>query len=330
MRRRGFLGLIGGAAAWPLAARAQQAERMRHVGMLNGLASSEDDPGARDIVRPFRKGLLDTGWIEDRNVQIDYRYGGGSLARIDAAASELVALGPDLIYAVGLPVARALQQKTRTIPIIFTLVADPVGFGLVSSLNHPSGNVTGFMVWELSIGGKWVEVLRQIKPDLNHVGIIYNPDTCPYARPLVESVKAAARDEVAVSECPIRAVGEIEAVAASLEPADRAGLLIIPEPFTNAQRDGIIAQSARFRLATVNPSYGATKRGALVSYTYSLEAMIRQSVTYIDRILKGEPPQNLPVQTPTKFELSINLKTARALGLMVPDKLLALADEVIE
>ena len=235
-----------------------------------------------------------------------------------------------MIYATGLPPTQALRQKTRTIPIVFSLVADLVGFGLVESLRQPGGNVTGFIVWDLSIGSKWMQLLQQITPDLRRIGIMYNPDTAPYAPPLIASAKGAATSDVAVFECHTRNSSEIEATASLLGNEPHSGLLIIPEPFTNAHRDQIIAQSARFKLPTLNPVFGAASRGALISYTYAFDLMMRQPVTYIDRILRGESPRSLPVQAPTKYVLSINLTVAKALGLSVPSTLLALADEVIE
>jgi len=331
MRRREFITLLGGAAAaWPHATQAQQAYPARRIGVFLGLAASADDPGASEIVRPFKAAMQEAGWIDGRNIRLDYRFGGGDLAKINAAAAELVGLAPELIYATGLPPAQALRQKTRTIPIVFSLVADPVGFGLVESLRQPGGNVTGFIVWDLSIGGKCMQLLQEIAPDLRRIGIMYNPDTAPYAPPLVASAKATAARGAAVFECLTRDDREIEAAASSLASEPHGGLLIIPEPFTNAHRDQIIAQSARFGLPTLNPVFGAANRGALISYTYAFDVMMRQPVTYIDRILRGESPGNLPVQAPTKYVLSINVRVAKTLGLSVPSTLLALADEVIE
>jgi putative ABC transport system substrate-binding protein len=270
------------------------------------------------------------GWIEGKNIRFEYRFGGGDPAKINASAAELVTVAPELIYAQGLPATRAVHQKTKTIPIVFTQVADPVGFGLVESVAHPGGNVTGFIVWDLSIGGKWIQLLREIAPDLTRVGVVYNPDTAPYAAPLITSAKAAAGSELAVIECPTHDDKEIEVAASLLSREPHGGLLIIPEPFTNAHRDHIISQSARFKLPTLNPVSGAADRGALISYTYAFDAMMRQPVSYIDRILKGAKPADLPVQAPTKFDLAINLKTAKVLGLTIPPKLLFTADEVIE
>jgi putative ABC transport system substrate-binding protein len=329
MKRREFITLLGGAAAWPMVARAQQPGQMRHIGVLIGNASSAEDPIAKEILQQFRSAMQEAGWIDGKNIRLDYRFG-GDVTTINASAAELVALAAEVIYATGLPAARALHQKTQTIPIVFTQVADPVGFGLVETLGHPGGNVTGFIVWDLSIGGKWIQLLRDIAPELTRVGIIYNPDTAPYAPPLIASAKAAAGSNVAVIEFPTRDDKEIEAAASSLAHEPHGGLLIVPEPFTNAHRDQIIAQAARFSLPTLNPVSGAAERGALISYTYAYDAMIRQPVAYIDRILKGAKPVDLPVQAPTKYELNINLKTAKALGLTVPPGLLVAADKLIE
>jgi putative tryptophan/tyrosine transport system substrate-binding protein len=329
--RREFIAAIGGASvAWPLAARAQQPERMRQLGVLVGYAASGDDPAARQALPPFQDAMQRAGWIDGKNIHLEYRFAAGDLAKTNAAAAELVTIAPEAIYALGLPAARALQQKTRTIPIIFTQVADPVGYGLVASIAHPGGNVTGFMAWDLSIGGKWLQFLREIAPHLRRVGIVYNPDTGPYAARLIVSAKAAAAGDVAVIECTVHDDGEIEAAVSSLGHQPDGGLLIVPEPFTNAHTNQIIAQAARFGMPNIISFGGATRRGALMSYTYASAAMLGEPVNYIDRILKGQSPSDLPVQTPTKFELSINLKAAKALGLTVPQTLLVAADEVIE
>jgi putative ABC transport system substrate-binding protein len=306
---------------------------VRQVGVFVGLASSPEDLMARETIRPFSEAMQAAGWLEGKNLRLHYRFGGGDPAKINTSALELVTLAPEVIYAQGLPATRALYQRTHTIPIVFTQVADPFGFGLVDSEAHPGGNVTGFVVWDLSIGGKWTQLLREIAPDLTHIGVFYNPDTAPYARPLISSAKDAAKDaaiNASVVECPMRNDSEIEAMASLLAREPRGGVLVIPEPFTNAHRDQIVAQCARFNLPAVNPVSGAAGRGALLCYTYAFDPMIRQPVAYVDRILKGESPADLPVQAPTKFQLSINLKTAKALGLDVSPTLLARADEVIE
>jgi len=265
-----------------------------------------------------------------QNLRLDIRFGGGDLGKINVAADELVALSPELIYATGLPPVQALRQRTRTVPIVFSLVADPVGFGLISSLSRPGGNITGFVVWDLSIGGKWMQLLQEIAPGLRRIGVMYNPDTAPYAPPLIASARSSAARNIAVVECHTRNDREIEAAASSLAGEASGGLLIIPEPFTNANRDRIIAQCERFRLPALNPVFGAASRGALISYTYDFNAMMRQPASYINRILRGESSGNLPVQAPTKYVLSVNLKVARGLSLNVPPALLGLADQVIE
>jgi putative tryptophan/tyrosine transport system substrate-binding protein len=299
--------------------------------VLVGLAPDANDPIADGFLRAFRDAMQQSGWIEGKNIRIDYRFSGtlADLAKTDASAAELVALHPELIYVQGLPATQALHQKTKTIPIVFTQVADPVGFGLADSLGHPGGNVTGFVVWDLSIGGKWMQLLRDLIPDLTHVGILYNPDTTAYAPPLVASAKAAAAS-VQVIECHTHNDGEIEAALSSLSHEPHGALLVIPEPFTNAHRDQIIAQCARLGLPALNSVLSAVERGALISYTVVLDELIRKPVSYIDRILKGGSPSDLPVQAPTKYELAINLNTAKALGLTPPPTLTAIADKVIE
>jgi putative tryptophan/tyrosine transport system substrate-binding protein len=211
LKRRELIALVGGAVVgWPLAVRAQQPDGVRHVGVLVGLASSADDPVAGEMLRQFTEAMKEARWIEGKNIHLEYRFGGDP-AKINASAAELVALTPELIYAQGLPAARALHQKTHAIPIVFTQVADPVGFGLVESLGHPGGNVTGFIVWDLSIGGKWLQLLREIAPELRRIGVIYNPDTAPYAAPLMASAKAAAGSDLTLVECPTHDDKEIEA-----------------------------------------------------------------------------------------------------------------------
>jgi putative ABC transport system substrate-binding protein len=307
MLRREFIGVLGGAALWPLAARAQQP---RHIGVLVGLASSANDPIADGFLRPFHDAMQKAGWIEGKNIRIDYRFGGAlaDLSKTNTSAAELVALRPEAIY---------------------TQVVDPVGFGLVDSLGHPGGNVTGFVVWDFSIGGKWMQLLRELVPEVTHIGILYNPDTAPYASSLIASAKAAA-GSVQVIECRSHDDNEMEAALSSLSKEPHGGLLVIPEPFTNAHRDQIIAQCARFRLPALNPLVGGVERGGLMSYTFAFDELIRQPISYIDRILKGESPKDLPVQAPTKYELVINLRTAKAMGFDVPAMLLTRADNVIE
>jgi putative ABC transport system substrate-binding protein len=242
-----------------------------------------------------------------RTSAIDYRFGGtlADLVKTDASAAEIVALEPELIYAQGLPATQALHRKTKTIPIVFTQVADPVGFGLADSLGHPGGNITGFVVWDLSIGGTWMQLLRELIPDLTHVGVLYNPDTTAYAPPVVAAAQAA---NIRMTECHTHDEGEIESALSSLSGDPHGALLVIPEPFTNAHRSQIIAQCARFGVPALNSAVGAVEAGALISYTFVLDELIRKPVSYIDRILKGGSPSDLPIQAPNKYELVINLK----------------------
>jgi putative ABC transport system substrate-binding protein len=331
MQRREFIAGIGGVAvALPIAARSQQPGRLRTVGVLVGLASSADDSVAVESLRPFKDEMQKAGWIEGDNIRLIYRFGGGDLAKITSSAVALVALNPDLIYAQGLPATRAVHQNTQTIPIVFAQVADPVGFGLVESVSHPGGNVTGFVVWDLSIGGKWIQLLRQAAPEVERIGVIYNPDTGPYAPSLIASAKAAAGNGVVFIEYPVRSEKDIDAAASALSREAHGGIFAIPEPFIVTYRDRVISNSIQFKLPLILSIGRAVERGALIAYTYDYNAMFRLPVVYIDRILKGELPGGLPVQAPTKFELAINLKTADALGLKIPSTLLALADRLIE
>jgi putative tryptophan/tyrosine transport system substrate-binding protein len=332
MRRRDFIKIIAGSTGgWPFAVRAQHPERMRRVGVLVGLAASADVPSAQAFLKPFRAAMREAGWVEGRNIGVDYRFGGSlaDLTETRASAAELLAVAPAVIYTQGLPATLALRRLTTTTPIVFTQVIDPVGFGLADSLGHPGGNVTGFITWDFAIGGKWMQLLRELVPDLARVGILFNPNTAPYAPGLIASVKDAAQG-VRVVECRTVNDGETEAVLDLLRREPHSGLLVIPEPFTNAHRDHIIAECARLVLPALNSVIGAGENGALMSYTFAWDELISAPVTYIDRILKGALPRDLPIQAPRQYELVINLKTARALGLDVPPVLLARADRVID
>ena len=269
MRRREFITLLGGAAAsWPLAAHAQKPDRIRRIGVLIGNASSAEDPIAKEILQQFRSAMQEAGWIDGKNIRLDYRFG-GDVTTINASAAELVALAPEVIYGTGLPAARALHQKTQTIPIVFTQVADPVGFGLVETLGHPGGNVTGFIVGDLSIGGKWIQLLRDIAPELTRIRIIYSPHTAPYAPPLIASAKAAAGSNVAVIEFTTRDdKKEIEAAASVDRPrATMVGFWSYQSH--SPMRIGIrsLRKPPDFSLPALNPVSGAVERGALISYT---------------------------------------------------------------
>jgi putative tryptophan/tyrosine transport system substrate-binding protein len=328
--RREFLAGVGSTAAiWPRTAAAQQTQQTRRIGVLVGLAPSEDAPSAQALIKPFREAMRSAGWIEGGNIEINYRFGGSlaDLSKTKASAAELVALKPDVIYSQGLPATLALRQLTATIPIVFTQLIDPVGFGLAEGLAHPGGNVTGFVVWDFAIAGKWVQLLHDLMPDLAEVGVLFNPDTTPYASGLISAAKEA---DLQIVECRTHSDSETEAVLSAFVREPHRALLVIPEPFTNGHRDHIIASCARFGLPAINSAVGAKDNGALMSYSFVLDELMRGPADYIDRILRGALPRDLPIQAPRRYELVINLKTAKALGLTVPESFLQRADEVIE
>jgi putative ABC transport system substrate-binding protein len=330
MRRREFIAIVGGAAvAWPVVARAQQPERMRRIGVLMNL--SENDLEAQRLVTAFREGLAQLGWADGRNLRIDYRWAGGDVGRIRAFAKELVKLSPDIIVGYGTPVVVALQQETRSIPIVFLSVTDPVGQGLVASLAHPGGNITGFAVFEISLGTKWMEVLKQIAPGLKRVAIIYNPTTAPYYPLYLRAIEQAASsfgvEPIAVE---VHDDAEIERAISTLTREPDGGLIVMPDTFNMVHRQTTIALAARHRLPAIYYFPFFARDGGLVSYGPDEFDMFRRAAGYVDRILKGPKAGDLPVQQPTNFRLVINLKTAKALGLEVPPTLLVRADEVIE
>ena len=330
MRRREFLSVIGGAAvAWPLAARAQQAERVRRVVFLHGLAENDQEALAR--VAAFREGLETLGWMENSNTKIEHRFSGGDIARIQALAAELVDSAPDVIAASGTPVIAALKQATRTIPIVFSVVNDPAGQGFVASLARPGGNITGFTFVDFPMIGKWLEMLKEMAPDVKRITLMFNPQTAPYYPVFLREFEAnVAPLAVALSATPVRDKAEIEAAATAFAREPAGGLIAAPDPFINTQRDLIISLAERHRLPTLFGFRQHVRDGGLMSYGPDSLDIVRRSASYVDRILKGEKPADLPVQAPTKYELAINLKTAKALGLTVPTTLLARADEVIE
>jgi len=331
--RRDFITLLGGAAAaWPLDARAQQPERVRRIGVL--MSYPENDPAGQLRATAFRQGLEKLGWTVGRNLQIDYLWGVGDADWIQSAAVQLLRLAPSVILAIGDAAARTVQQSTRTVPVIFIAGSDAVANGLVQSLAHPGGNLTGFSVLEPSLGAKLLELLKEIAPSVARVAILFNQDN-PGNRGVSASAAAAApRFAVEVVAVPLRESNEIEAeIEAAMARWGREpdyGLIVLPDPSTNSHRKLIIELAARHRLPAIHALRAATADGGLMSYGVDLPDVFRQAATYADRILKGDKPADLPVQLPTKFEMIINLRTAKALGLDVPDKLLALADEVIE
>jgi len=331
MRRREFITLLGGAAAvWPLAARAQQPDRKRLVGVLIGYA--ESDAEVQTQVAAFRDGLRKLGWTEGSNIPLDVRWATpGDAESIQRFAKELVALNPDLIVSNTTPVTAALLQQTRTIPIVFASLADPLGSGFVASFPRPGGNVTGFTVSEPTLTGKWLELLKEMVPNVARVVMVFNPATAPYAEYWLNSFKAAAASfAVDAIIVPVRDRSELDSIIATQAREPNTGLIAMPDSFTNAHRVEITSLAARYRLPAVYPYRLFAEVGGLLSYGIDMRDNFRRTATYVDRILKGEKPGELPVQAPVKFELVINLKAARALGLEVPAQLQQLADEVIE
>jgi putative tryptophan/tyrosine transport system substrate-binding protein len=329
MRRREFITLLGSAAAtWPLAARAQRADRVRLVGVL--MAYAESDPAAQSWLAAFRGGLTKLGWTEGSNLRIELRWSAADADRMRALAKELVDLRPDAIFGVTTPAIGALARETRTIPIVFAGVSDPIGSGFAANLAHPGGNITGFMSNDPAgtLGGKWVELLKQIAPRTVRVALLFNPATAVSLQYTLPSIQAAASSfAIQVSEAPVHAKDEIEGVIAAQARDPGGGLIVMPDVFNDVNRELIIAQAARYSVPAIY--FNRFFSGGLISYGDVRIEQFRLAAGYIDRVLKGEKPADLPVQVP-KFELIINLKTAKALGLTIPDKLLATADEVIE
>ena len=328
MIRREFITLLSGAAAWPLATRAQQGERIRRIGLLMDYAA--DDPAAQARVLALAQALAQLGWTDGRNVHTDIRWGAGDTERIRRYAAELVALAPDVILAVGSPATGPLLQATRVIPIVFVQVADPVGAGFVASLARPGGNATGFMVYEYGIGAKWLELLKEIAPSIKRVAFLRNLST-PASSGVFGVIQASASSlGMEVSPINVRDAGEIERDMTAFTRFANSGLIVVEIPLTVLHRDLIITLAAQHRLPTVYTDRVFVTAGGLMSYGPDRVDQYRRAAGYIDRILKGEKPSDLPVQAPTKYELIINLKTAKALGLELPATVLARADEVIE
>ena len=327
MKRREFITLLGGAAAWPLAARAQQAERVRRIGLLQGLAETDPEAQARTVA--FRQALDVLGWIEGRNIRIDYRFAGGDSARVQTYAAELVNSAPDLIVAHSSPVAAALKQATRIIPVVIAMVNDPVSQGFVTSLARPGGNITGFAFVEFPIVGKWLEMLKEIAPGIRRAMLIFNPQTAPYYSNYVRELEAAS-PTAELSAVPVRDEVDLKAAIAALANEPPGGLIAAADPFISAHRALIVRLAQHHRLPTVYPWRQFVAEGGLMSYGPDTVDIVRRSASYVDRILKGSTPAELPVQQPTKFQLAINLKTAKSLRIDIPATMLARADEVIE
>ena len=330
MRRRDFITLLGGAAAvWPLAAHAQQPDRVRRIGVL--MPDTKNDPESQASIMAFQQELQKAGWADRRNVRIDYRWSGGEVDVTRSAASELLSLTPDVIVTDGGQGLAELRQAARTVPIVFMEVNEPVFYGFAESLAHPGGNMTGFTGLEPTVGAKWLELLNEIAPRVTRIAVMFNPSTAPGAVLFSRSAEAAAQKFVVeVVRAPVHEPAEIEAVMTMLAREPGGGLILPIDTFTEVHRKLIFKMAARDRLPAIYGVRNIAAAGGLVSYGIDLPGQFRQAAGYVNRILRGERPPDLPVQQPTKFELVINLKTAKALGLTVPISLLARADEVIE
>jgi putative ABC transport system substrate-binding protein len=330
LKRRDFITLVGGAAAaWPFATHAQQRERMRRIGVL--MARAANDPEGRKQAAAWQQGIEELGWSPGRNVEIEYRWPAGDASRAEALAKELVDWQPDILVANSTPSLVAARQATQTIPIVFVAVADPVAQGFVQSLAHPGGNITGFGTEEPSMGAKWVQLLTEMAPRLKSIMVMFNPDSAPFARmflPAMETVRATSAFELIVS--PVRDESELGRAIAMAGRQQSGGLIALPDSFTSSRREMIVASTAKQHLPAIYSVSEFARSGGLIAYGIDRVDLFRRSAAYVDRILKGEKAADLAVQQPSKFELVINLKTAKTLGLTVPPSLLARADEVIE
>jgi putative ABC transport system substrate-binding protein len=326
LQRREFIAGLGGAAAWPLAARAQQGNRVRRIGWLG--STDENDPEVKSVLSAFTQALAGLGWIDGRNMRL--RMLSGDINRIRARAQELVGSQPDIILTGTTAGAVALQRETQTIPIVFAGVSDPVASGLVPRLDRPSGNVTGFAASEASLGGNWLELLSEIAPGLKRAAIMFNPDT-PSASAFMPSLETAARSlKVEAITAPVHDDVEIETAIIALRREPGGGLVVMPDVFTGVHRAAIISAAARHNVPAVYSESRLARDGGLLSYGVDRIDIFRRSATYVDRILRGAKPGDLPVQFPTKFEMAVNRKAASALGLAIPPSILLRADEVIE
>jgi putative ABC transport system substrate-binding protein len=330
--RRKFIAALGGTAfAWPLAARAQQPKRVRRIGVL--MSRAADDPEGRAQLGAFVQGLQEAGWADGRNVEIAARWAAGDAGQYRKYAAELVALEPDVLLAVSTPAVTALQQASRTVPIVFVGVSNPIGSGFVESFSRPGGNITGFTNLEATIGGKWLGLLKEIAPSIKHASMLFNPETANAGASggvYLQSIEAAAHVlSIELIASPVHNPADIDDVFAGIAKSPDGGLIVMPNAFIFKNRERIVAQAARFQIPTVYPLVMFVKAGGLLSYGVDALDGFRRAPPYVDRILKGEKPANLPVQAPTKFELVINLKTAKELGLTVPQSLFTTA-EIIE
>jgi putative ABC transport system substrate-binding protein len=329
MKRREFITLFGGAAAaWPLAAHAQQTERMRRIGVLMNVAADDPEAQARNVA--FLQGLHELGWTDGRDVRIDYRWAAGDADRLRRYAAELVALAPDVVLASGTSTVGPLQRASGTVPIVFAGVTDPVGAGFVNSMARPGSNATGFISFEYGLSGKWLELLKQIAPGVTRVAVLRDPEISGGTGQFGAIQSVAPSFGVELSPINVRDAGEIERAIAAFARSSNGGLILTASGLAFVHRDLIIALAARHKLPTIYYYRIFVSAGGLVSYGPDPHNQYRLAASYVDRILKGEKPADLPVQAPTKYELAINLKTAKTLGLEIPSSVLALADEVIE
>ncbi len=329
MRRREFVTLIGGAALWPLTAQGQQPERMRRIGVLPG-GGDTDDPRSQPNISAFLQALQQLGWADGRNVKIDYRWPAGDADKARKYVAELVALAPEVIVTISSTNMTALLQATRTVPIVFVAVADPVGAGYIDSLSRPGGNATGFLLFDYSLSTKWLELLKEVAPGVKRAAVLRDPTIS--SGPAQFGVIQAAAPSVGVEVSPVNVhdASEIERGVTAFARSGNGGLIVTGSPLSLVHRELIIALSARHKLPAIYFLRAFVTDGGLISYGPNVPDQARRAAGYVDRILKGEKPGDLPVQAPTKYELVINLKTAKALALEVPASLLALADEVIE
>jgi putative ABC transport system substrate-binding protein len=329
MRRREFITLFGGAAIWPLGARAQQTGRIRRVG---GLIPFPDDRElmVREYLSAFRHRLHELGWDEDRNIRFDYRFTGQVPKHMRAGAEELIALTPDIIVVWANPAAAIVRNATQTIPIVFVVVSDPVGGGFVTNLARPGGNITGFQNFETAIGGKWLQVLNEIAPGVRRVAFVHSPDISAHLAFMRTAEAVSASLGITVTPVGLRSAAEIEPALRAFAKEPNGGLIVAPSPFNTVNQNLIIALASELRLPAIYPFRYFAENGGLSSYGFDMVQQHRGAASYVDRILKGEKPGDLPVQAPTKYDLVINLKSAKALGLTVPAALQARADEMIE
>jgi putative tryptophan/tyrosine transport system substrate-binding protein len=329
MRRREFIAVVSGAAAaWPLFARGQQDERVRRVGFLSGLA--EGDLEVQSWIKGFVQRLQELGWTNGRNIQVDIRFGDADATRISMLAKELIELRPDVLSATGAPSAIALRQHTLSIPIVFAQVVDPVSVGFVTNLARPEGNITGFTNFEFSIGEKWLQLLKECAPTVDRIALVFDPAN-PTWTAYVRTIEAAAASfDLRLTPASVRDAGEIAQSVATFARDPNGALVVLPGPVVNRFRETIITAAARHRLPTIYPYRYFTVNGGLMSYGSDPLEQHRRAASYVDRILRGAKVAELPVQQPTKYELTINVKTAKALGVIIPSGVLAIADEVIE